>query len=105
MASFRQTRNALMLAHSEDLIDEEEFFFLYDINKSKNLDFPYWKYKNFDLEEWSDDECLSDFRFYKADIYRLFDAMRIPAQITTYNGSLFDGLEAFCTFLKRFAYP
>ena len=31
--------------------------------------------------------------------------MHIPAQITNCSRSLYDGLEAFCVFLKRYAYP
>ena len=94
MPTFRETRMALLHAHDQQLI-----------NRSKNFDFPYWNYTRFDLNEWTNDECLADFMFHKADVYRLFHALHIPAQITTYNRSLYDGLEAFCVFLKRCAYP
>ena len=105
MASFRETRETLLLSYDEGLLNDEEFILLYDLNTSKNLDFPYWKYSNFDLDEWTNDECLSDFRFNKADVFRLATALDIPDTITTYNRSTFDGIEAFCVFLKRFAYP
>ena len=105
MASFRETREALLLAHDQALIDDNKFALLYDVNTSKNLDFPYWHYQKFDLDVWSDEECLSEFRFYKADVYRLYRVLQIPAQIQTYNRSLVDGLESFCIFFKRFAYP
>ena len=105
MATFRETRKALLHAHDLQLINNEEFVFLYDIHKSKHFDFPYWIYTRFDLNEWTNDEFLADFRFHTADVYRLFHALHIPAQITTYNWSLYDGLEAFCVFLKRYAYP
>ena len=105
MASFRETRDALLLAHDQELINDEEFVLLYNINTSKNYDYPYWNYKIFDLDDWSDDECRSDFGFYKNDVYRLYEVLQIPETITTYNRSKFDGLEAFCIFLKRFAYP
>ena len=78
--------------------------FLYDIHWSKNFDFPYSNYTKFDLNEWTNDKCLADFRIHKADVYRLFHALHIVAQITTYKRSLYDGLEAFCVFLKRYAY-
>lgn len=67
MASFRDTREALLLAYDQGLINDEEFVLLYDINTSKNLDYPYWNYDRFDLDSWSDDECRSDLRLYKAD--------------------------------------
>ena len=105
MVTFRETRESLLRANDQQLINNEEFVFLYDIHRSKSFDFPYWNYTRFDLNEWTNDECLADFRFHKADVYRLFHALHTPAQITTYNRSLYDGLEAFCVFLKRYAYP
>ena len=103
--SFRETRDALLVAYNSNLISDEEFVLLYDINKSKNPDFPFWKYDNFDLESMTDAECFSEFRFYRNDIYRLAEALAIPEQITCYSRSVFDGVECFCVFLKRFSYP
>ena len=40
MASLRQTREALLLSHAIEVIDEEEFLLLYDLNKSKNPGYP-----------------------------------------------------------------
>lgn len=105
MATFRQARNALLLAHDAELIDAEEFILLYDLNRSKNLDFPYQNYDPFNLDDLSDDECWTEFRFFKADIHRLAEALQVPERITCYNRSVFNGFEAFCALLKRFAYP
>ena len=105
MASFRKRREALRLAYDEDLINDEEFVLLYNLNMSKNFDYPYWNYNGFDLDDWNDEECRSDLRSYKADVYRLFEVLNIPEVLITYNRSKFDGMEAFCIFLKRFSYP
>ena len=105
MATFRVTRNALLLAHDQNLINDEEFILLYDINTSSNLEFPYWKYPSFNLENISDAECAAEFRILKSDVYKLAEVMQIPPLIKCYNRSVFDGLECFCVFLKRFAYP
>ena len=105
MASLRETREALLLAHDQGIVDDEEFVLLFDLNKSKNPDYPYWKYNGFDLDSMTDAECQTEFRFYRSDIYRLVDVLDIPGEITCYNRSVFDGIEAFCVFLKRFAYP
>ena len=105
MASFRDARNALLTAYGSNAITDEEFVLLYDINCSKNPDFPYWKHEIFELDNMTDAECLSEFRFYRNDIYRLFDALAIPEEFTSYNRSVFNGIESFCVFLKRFAYP
>ena len=52
MATFRETRNALLLAHSADIIPDEESVLLYDLHTSKNLDYAYFSYNKFDSENW-----------------------------------------------------
>ena len=105
MAKKSEARNQILLAHADNLITDEEFVLLYDMNRSKNLELPYRNYLNFDLDAMSDDECWSEFRFYKGDIFRLIDVLHLPDHFTCYNGSVFEREEAMCIFLKRFAYP
>ena len=50
---------------------------LYNHNTSKNPDFPYSNYQQFDLENLSDEECKAEFCFYKNDIYFLKEALHI----------------------------
>ena len=99
MSGLREVREALFLAHNENYINDEEFLLLYDINKSKNPDFPYWVYPEFDLDRLTEDECYANFRFRKNDMK---DLLQIPENIICYNRSKVDGLEAFCVFLKHF---
>ena len=77
MASFRETKETLLLAYDEDLINDEEFVLLYNLNTSKNFDYHYQNYNRFDLDNWSDEECRGDRRFYKADVYRLFEKLNL----------------------------
>ena len=105
MVSFSETRDLLLLSHSENLIDDEEMLLLYDLNKSKNPVIPYWFYSPFNLKEISDDECKTEFRFFRNDIYRLLRVLRVPKYITCPNGIKVTGIEALCVCLKRFAYP
>ena len=60
-----------MGAYSFDMIDDTEFVLLYDLSKSKNPDFPYWRYEKIELEKLSDDQCKVTFRFSKNHIYDL----------------------------------
>ena len=53
----------------------------------------------------TDDECKTEFRFYKNDIYNLTDVRTLPDRIIYYNGVNVDMVEICCIFLKRFAYP
>ena len=104
MANLRKTRESLLLAFSDNLIDDVEFSLLYDVNNSRN-DYPYWVYNKFNVEHLDDAEYWSGFRFLKNDIYRLKDALEIPDVLRTNNRLAVDGIEALCIFLKRFAYP
>ena len=94
-----------MLANDMDLINDEEMLLLYDLNRSKNLDIPYWKCDKFELDSLSDDECKSEFRFLKHDIYDLLDVLNLPDKITCQNRFSVYTDEALCLLLRRFAYP
>ena len=41
MVSFLETREALLLTFDQQLINDEEFVLLYNLNTSKNLDYPH----------------------------------------------------------------
>ena len=107
MPSLREIRDMLLFAYNDNLISEEEclLLLLYDLNKSNNLELPYWSYDQLDLDLLTDDESKSEFRFYKRDVYLLAEVMQIPDQIRCYNRVVVDGIEALCIFLKSFAYP
>ena len=105
MTVLRDAREALLEANFNKIIDDEELLLLYDMNRSKNLDYPYWNYQKFDLENISTEEFWTEFRLYKNDIYDLRETFNIPEEIITYNRLKVDGIEALCIFLKRFSYP
>ena len=72
MPKFRDT---ILLAHASRLLNAEEFVLLYDLNKLKNPDLPYTNYDHIDLDKMTDDECKTEFRFYKNDVYNLADVL------------------------------
>ena len=57
MATLRDARNAILFGMGNGMIDEVEGILLYDINTSKNIDFPYWNYNKFELDNLTDEEC------------------------------------------------
>ena len=65
------------------MINNEEFLLLYGLNKSSNLELSYWSYDQFDLDFLTDDECKSEFRFYKNDVYLLIvaEVLQVSDQI------------------------
>ena len=86
--SFKDARDALVLYHDNGVIDDEEFCLLYDVNRSKNPEFPYEEYGKFDLEEMDNSECKAEFRFRKEDIPVLAEALGIPETFTCSQGSV-----------------
>ena len=74
-------REAIALAYGCNVIDDVEFALLYDASKPKNTDIPYFTYINFDLDDMTDDECKTEFRFYQNDIYNLIDVLSISAVV------------------------
>ena len=74
-------RDALIIANDMKLIDDEEIIFLYELNSSKNLDMPYWRYDKFDVDNLTDAECKSEFDFFKHDIYNLLDVLNLPEKV------------------------
>ena len=57
--ALREVRELLLLSYDEKMIDETEFLLLYNINRSRNPDFPYWKYNQFNLDSLNDDQCMA----------------------------------------------
>lgn len=56
--SLKETGEQLLLAFDEKIISEEGFIlYLYDINRSANLDYSHWHYSLFDLQNFADPEC------------------------------------------------
>ena len=51
-----------------NFIDDREFFVLSDLFEWKNTCFPHKDYSTFNLNEMTESECLSEFRFGKRDI-------------------------------------
>ena len=76
--AFKNVRNLLLINHN----DGDEFVALYDLSASKNLDFPYDLYGQFDLEELDESESFAEFRFEKRDIRILKEVLQIPDMIT-----------------------
>ena len=72
MASFRLIRSILQQNFDDGDVSEDEFLLLYDVNISKNPDFPNESYGKFDLNDVEDSECLSEFHFRKCDLPVLF---------------------------------
>ena len=102
MSNFRETRETLLYSHFNNVIDDEEFVFLFYLNSSKIPDIKYWKYHTFDLNSYGDD-VVSQFRFIKRGTPRLRDVLDLPNEMTYhfYNELVVDSPEALCIVLSR----
>ena len=81
MASFKTMQDLLFFCHRSNFIDDEEFLALSDLFERKNPCFPYEDYSPFNLDEMTESECLSEFRFREKDIPILADVLGIPETI------------------------
>ena len=68
MMSLKEVRNQLLTGHDDGVINDGELLLLYNLNRSDNVDLPYNSYPGFDFDDLEDDECLSEFRFYKNEV-------------------------------------
>lgn len=100
-----KVRNTILLSFAFNMIDATECLLLYAVNSSKNPDIPYWSNERFDLDLMTDDECQTEFKFYKNQMYEMSEVLNLPDRIVCYNGLNVDRTEAFYIFLNRFAYP
>ena len=65
MASFKTMQDLMFKPY---VIDDGEFLVLSDLFEWKNTCFPHKDYSTFNLNEMTESECLSEFRFGKRDI-------------------------------------
>ena len=105
MDSFREARLLLLNALSENIVNDEEFLLLEDINTSKNKELSYHNYDYFELDKPSNDECLVEFRFLKHDVYQLAEALGLPEEMKFYNGGKVGGMKSLYIYSKCFVYP
>ena len=105
MASFEAVRNELLLAYDEEVIDDEEFVLLWDCNKSKNPNFSYEDYVNFDLDCIAEAECKAKFRVEKNDLEDHAEVLQIPETFVCSQRSVCSGINGLCIALKGLAYP
>ena len=92
MASFTEIIGLAVLSHGMNFTNDAEFLLLYNSYSSENLYLPFHLYPEFDLKNFNEDECLTEFRFKKADIPRLARALQIPDVIRCYQGTIATGL-------------
>ena len=93
MVSFKEITDLAVLSYGMNFINDAEFLLLYNSYSSENLYLPFHLYPEFDLKNFNEDECLTEFRFKKADIPRLAQALQIPDVIGCYQGTICDGIE------------
>ena len=97
-------RDCLVVAYSQNIIDDVELALLYDANTSKPV-FPYSKYERFNIDNWEDQECYTKLRFGKNDLELLRNNLHIPDEIVCSQRTVCDAMEGMCILLKRLAYP
>ena len=78
MSSLKKNRDLLLVSCVKGIINANEFAILYDVNMSKNPLFPYDNYEEFSLDNFSEEECIAEFRVEKNDLPVSADSLGIP---------------------------
>ena len=87
MVSFKEITDLAVLSYGMNFINDAEFLLLYNSYSSENLSLPYHLHP-----EFHEDQCLTEFRFKKADIPRPARALQILDGIRCYQGTIASGL-------------
>ena len=61
------------------------WFYVIKINKN-NSDSPHWNYKKFDNDIMTDDECNTESRFHKSNMFMLTDNLHAPELVIVIMG-------------------
>ena len=77
---------------------------LYDANKSREI-YPYWNFERFNLENFDNVQCLTDFLIRKNNIFRLKECLQLPENIACSQRSTYESVEGLCIFLNTLSYP
>ena len=62
MSSFKEARKLFLLCYKMNYISDDEFLLLSASYELQNLVLPYDSFSEFDFKNFSDDECLAQFR-------------------------------------------
>lgn len=95
----------LLVAHDEGDLDDEELVIFYEYMLAGPPPIPHRNYARFDINRYTDEECITSFRFQKPDLAFLATAMRLPERFVCKNGTVACRMEGLCMFLRRLAYP
>ena len=91
----REVRESILVSYVCDVIYEEEFVILTELNMSEELYLigisPYLI-----LIMWDDQRCQTELRFRKAELFELKDVLRLPEKIVTVQRTI-------CTEWKGYA--
>ena len=103
--TLKNVQECLLLSYMKGFMDEEEFCALYDVNSTDYPVFEHGNYRRFDLNEVSEEECLSRFRLSDKVIPYLGRILRLPEKIVRENRTAAYTEEGLCILLQRLAYP
>jgi len=78
MISWKAVRNQLFISHDGGSNDNNSTSFLVWLNWLNGLNLTYDSFPDFNFDDLKDDECLSEFHFYKHDLPLLIEVMEIP---------------------------
>lgn len=100
-----QTSDSRSLKLIGCLLEDEEILLISSLPQIQSENPKFDKDNRFKLEDYTANQVKALLRFYKDDLYHLYNCLRIPEQIICDNGLRVSGFEALCVLLRRLAYP
>jgi hypothetical protein len=82
------------------LENDDDLLLLSSLKEEKVL-----AYQKLDIDNLTNDQCRTMFRFEREDINILSNALRLPETIICNNRRVVSGVEGLCIVLRRLAYP
>ena len=102
--SLKCVQDCLVASYQQDLLDEE-FCFLYDANKTSYPLYDHEQFARFQLDQVSEEECLSSFWFRRLDIPHLAHVLRLPSKFVCANRTSASAEEIFCILFEDLRIP
>ena len=81
----------------DELEDDELFVYMECVGQQSD----HLKWPAFCLENFSDEECVHNFRFHKRDVLRLMRVLGLPNVTEGRNRIKWTGVEGLCILLRR----
>ena len=103
--NFPDLDDAELFKQFGNLCDEDLLLLTIAMEENGNAGFRIGHGPKFNLDDFTDEDMITNFRFTRDDIYKLCRLLQFPEKVTSTSRVTSTGLECLCIMLRRLAYP